>query len=178
MKCKYCEQDFEEKEMGMYRGDRVCFKCATDRGIPADFEEFLSENPDSYGDDARPPLSKEKDPGNIVVAFLLSAVIAGAAGYTWFFKPLNLDFGEYRTGLYLVAGILIGLSVRLLQKGRGSTYQNITGIMVIIAFFIPQMLVMQRDGSFDLMQLMKDFVWLLGAVFACYLLLVDLKKKP
>jgi hypothetical protein len=175
MNCDFCRKEYEEKDMGLYKGQHVCFKCATDRGIPADFTEFLSENPDSYDEDAIRPVKKVKDPGNIVLAFLISAVFAGAAAYLWIYNPLHL--GEYKTAVYLAAGILTGLLVRLLQKGRGSSYQNVTGILIMIAFFIPQLMILHRDGSFELLSLMKDFMWLLGAVFACYLFLVEMKKK-
>ncbi|MDQ7823884.1 MAG: hypothetical protein RDV48_13880 [Candidatus Eremiobacteraeota bacterium] len=176
MKCDYCQTEHQEKDLGKHKDQRVCFKCATDRGIPADFEDFLAETP--LSEEPKPGkavTTVQKDPGNVTVTFLISALLAAACGYFWLHQFTTT--GIKLNYLFIVQGVLSGVLVRLLQKGRGSNYQNIVSIMVMLSFLFPYMKLMQLNPDFDIMQCLKDFGWLIPGVFIPYFMLADFRPK-
>lgn len=174
MECSYCKNDFPEKELGKFKDKLVCFQCATNQGIPADFDSFLEDMPKDGGDPTVPG-GGVKAKGSWLVTFLLSAIFAVATIYfTMRFGHLDMPY------IYLIEGVLAGTLVRLMQKGRGGTHQNITAVMIMVSFLIPQLLAMQGATEFDPFELMKKFIWLVAGVFASYMLLIEItpaKKK-
>ncbi|GEM_PF-2522079 len=185
MKCDYCDSEAADKELGKFKDKRVCFNCATNKSIPADFEEFLSDTP--LGEELREAKKdtgeKKKDDGNILLTFAISAALAGSAGFYWLQQVNHIQ--SRPSYVFLIEGVLTGLFCRILQKGRGGNYQNIAAIMVMISFFIPQMMMMhanpdmaQMEGmSTFLMNIVKDFAWLIGGVLSAYLLLLSIAPK-
>ena len=176
MQCEYCNKEFPDKELGKFKDKRVCFTCATNNGIPADFESFLEDT--ALARDGEDPLltgdkPKKKDKGNLLVSFLVSAIFAVATFNLYmFFPPLRVGY------LFIAEGILSGLCVRLLQKGRGGNHQNIVAVMIMLSFIIPQLQLMKSSEMFDIFTIVKDSIFLMAGVFISYMLLVEITPSP
>jgi hypothetical protein len=175
MLCDRCKNEFPEGEMGTFKSEHVCFKCATDQGIPADFHEFLKETPLYAENEAEAKDLKKKEEGRLTLAFLISAIVAAAAGYYWYtFSVTTTVKANY---LFVAEGALSAILVRLLLKGKGGNFQNIVAIVILISFFLPQMMIIQKYPEFDPMVIMKDFAWVLGGIFLAAIILLEIKRK-
>jgi len=184
VKCDYCNSEFDAGELGKFKDKRVCYNCATNKSIPADFEGFITETSpvDGSSEENTAAGDKKKEDGSAIVTFVISAVIAGSAGFYWLQQVhQTMTRASY---VFLIEGILTGLFCRILQKGRGGNYQNIAAVMVMASYFFPQMVLMhsnpdmaQTEGmSLFLMNILKDFAWLIGGVFSTYFLLLQIKS--
>lgn len=173
MNCEHCQKEFPDKELGRYKGSRICYQCATNKGIPADFESFLEDTPLAKlgvdplltGEKPKP----EKARGNQLVTFLISAICAVATAWIW------LGFPQYKSSyLFLGEGVIAALLARLLQKGRGGNHSNIVGIMILLSFFIPNLEVLKTGEMFDVLGLVQDFIYAIAGVFASWVILVEI----
>jgi hypothetical protein len=188
MNCDYCSGEFDEKELGKFKDKRVCLSCATNRSIPAEFEEFLSGTPlgEEIKEDRKAqksPGEKKKDDGNTLITFAISLVLAASTGLYWL-QQVNHSLTR-PSYVFLIEGFLAGLFCRVLQKGRGGNYQNIAAVMVMASFFFPQMLLLQSNPDMAqlegmtvfMMNIFRDFAWLIGGVFSAYFFLMPAKQK-
>lgn len=185
VKCDYCNNEVNAGELGKFKDKRVCYNCATNKSIPADFEEFLGDIPHGEESEAEKTGTgeKKKEDGSTIITFAISVVIAGSAGLYWL-QQVHHTMSRL-SYVFLIEGILTGLFCRVLQKGRGGKYQNIAAVMVMASYFFPQMVMMnsnpdmaQTEGmSLFLMNILKDFAWLIGGVFSTYFLLLPIKPK-
>jgi hypothetical protein len=175
MLCERCKNDFPEKDMGIYKNEHVCFKCATDQGIPADFSEFLKETPLYAEMEADAKGTKKRQEGLITLAFLISVIPAAIVGYYWYIYAVTTT--TKLNYLFIAESAVSALLVRLLLKGKGSSFQNIVAIVVLLSFFMPQMFIIYKYPDFDPMSVIKDFAWVVGGAVMAFVILIEIKRK-
>lgn len=170
MLCDYCENQFSESDIGTFKDKNICFKCATNKGIPADFHRFIEDDPQISDENIKNVAPK--DTGKQVVAILIGILTGSIAGYLWFMNPT-----PQMTYIFIAEGIITGILIRILFKGYGAVYQNIASSLLILSYIVPRFILIQRNPEFNPQEILNDLLFLLGGVFATYVFLINFKKK-